>query len=328
VRRSDCLRAWRHRARSCRGRGYWCGAHADGRAPPSARKICVNCAKDLIACRLRRRGNSRCGIKACVGIERGDDEVIEPNTPLAAGARGERELDRGESPQLLVVGGPPRKGDLPFFAGDRFPILREGKVRIVGPPDVLAGRIDQLELERVGWRNSLDGERELVVGREDQVDRPMNHRVSAVAVEIEIEPNGPAVRAVRLGMDADLDAVCRRGCPLRHGVERVQYYSIRRSCRSRGNRSGCRDRGNGRGSGRLSRYRRLGCGGRLSRCGTLGGRGNLRRCRNLRRCGRIRWRSCRRWVLRLRLNCDDAGNQKHSRTTNHPLTLPAITPWM
>ena len=160
------------------------------------------------------------------------------------------------------------------------------KVGIVGPPDVVAGRVDQLELERVGWRVPLDRERELVIRRQRHAEGTMDYGVPAVSVEIEVHAHCLAVSTVRVRMNGDLDTLRRRRRPLRHGIKGVQYYS----------RDACLRR---RRSHRIGRYN----------------------CGNWSRLGRIRWRSCRRWRLRLRAQRNDAAKNQDRAPNDHQLFL-------
>ena len=75
------------------------------------------------------------------------------------------------------------------------------EVGIVGPPDIVTSRVDQLELEGVRGRLTLDGKRKFVVRGECQVERTMDDGVSAVPMKIEIDAHRIAVRAVRIRMD-------------------------------------------------------------------------------------------------------------------------------
>src|SRR5207253_3480068 len=126
---------------------------------------------------------------------------------------------RRKSLQLLVAGRSPRKRDLPLLARDRRPVFRKMKVGIVGPPDIVAGRVDQLELERVGWCVALDRERKLVIRWHRHAERAMDDGVTAMSVEIEIHAHCLAVSTVRVRMNGDLDTLRWRRRPLRHRIE-------------------------------------------------------------------------------------------------------------
>ncbi len=77
-------------------------------------------------------------------------QAIEPQAPVAAFvARGEHELDRLELPQRAIGRRTPREVDLPPLDPHLLPVAGELMVRAAEPPDVVAGRIDELHLEVV-----------------------------------------------------------------------------------------------------------------------------------------------------------------------------------
>src|ERR1700737_547530 len=175
-----------------------------------------------------------------VRVERRNREIVEPDAPLPARARRDCDLDGRKALEGLVVGWPPREGYLPLLASDGLPILWKLKVWSVRPPHVLTGGVDHLELERVGRRVALDGERELVVGRQGQSERTMDHHVTAMPVKIEIHSHRSAVQAVRIRVNRHLDSIRGSGGPLTDRVEGIQYYSSGRGSRDHRSRRGSR----------------------------------------------------------------------------------------
>src|SRR6185312_14946047 len=85
---------------------------------------------------------------------------------------------------------------------DRRPRRAERKVQRIVPPHVVAGGINELELEvlRRGAAANLKGE--LVVVRERNGERLARNGVARPAMEVEVEPHGTA-RSAAVAADAE-----------------------------------------------------------------------------------------------------------------------------
>src|SRR5262249_60888946 len=88
-------------------------------------------------------------------------ESVDPYRPLAAVAAGDRELDRAHP--LRHRRSSPGERDPRLADRDLLPLGRERVVALHPPPDVLTGRVDELELEVVARRLAAELEREGVV---------------------------------------------------------------------------------------------------------------------------------------------------------------------
>src|SRR6185295_20157811 len=92
----------------------------------------------------------------------------EPERALPARRRDDRKLDGADLARRPAARGPPREIDLAAPDPHGAPVRRELEgVRLIAP-DVVAARIDELELERVCGRHAADveGERILIRQRE------------------------------------------------------------------------------------------------------------------------------------------------------------------
>ncbi len=175
------------------------------------------------------------------GRQRGQLEIVEPHRPLAAGAGGDRELDRRDVVDLAPARRSPGERQMALLHRLGLPVVREADVAPVQPPDVGAGRVDQLELEVVHRRVGAQPVVEPVVRRQVEADVAMDDRVAATLHEREVDPQRLADRA-GVARQLHRDAVGRHRLPAVDRVEAVEHASpsgpggvgVRRSARLRG----------------------------------------------------------------------------------------------
>src|SRR5207247_1570605 len=96
-------------------------------------------------------------------LARLEAEVADPDRAAAALPRRDRELDGAHLLRLAAAGRTPREVQARLADGHPLPLPRKDAVALVAPPDVLAARVDELELEVVGPRLAPQPERERVV---------------------------------------------------------------------------------------------------------------------------------------------------------------------
>ena len=112
----------------------------------------------------RRRGRASAGASR-PGAERLQGEPVEPEVAPAALVAGADARTRStancRSVRSVVV--PPGEIDLPPLDAHLLPVAGEREVRAAEPPDVVAGRIDELDFEVVAPRLAAHPERDLVV---------------------------------------------------------------------------------------------------------------------------------------------------------------------
>src|SRR5258708_7407978 len=126
--------------------------------------------------------------------ERQQFQVVDPNGAPSASPRGDDDLDGGDVARLAATDGTPCERDLSLLRRDLAPLTGKFEITPVHPPDVLAARIDELELQVVHGSIGTHPERELVVRGQIQIDAPPGDCIAGVAMEIEIELHGaPAV---------------------------------------------------------------------------------------------------------------------------------------
>ena len=106
----------------------------------------------------------------------------------------------------------PGEFDLSLANPDLSPLARKREIRAIEPPDVVASRVGQLELEIVDRRVGAHVKRDLVIGGQVERQRAVSNRVARGAGEIEIELQRAAIDAVG-GMDRCPHAVGRAGMP-------------------------------------------------------------------------------------------------------------------
>ncbi len=150
-----------------------------------------------------------------------EGEVVDPHRPLAAGRRRHHDLDRGDVMDLAAAERSPGEGDLPLAGGDLRPLPRVREVAAVQPPDVVAARIDQLQLEIVDWSVSPHRKGEFVVRRQVEVDLAPGDGVPRVMLEVEVEPHRGA-GAPRVLADLERHPVGRRRGP---GGDRIEVVN-------------------------------------------------------------------------------------------------------
>src|SRR5438045_7598051 len=147
---------------------------------------------------VRQRGASR-GLDRRLGdvhrIEQCEHQLIEPDASFAAATGADRDLESSDLTDLSTAYRPPRKLDVPLATGDLRPVARKLVVSLIAPPDIVAGAVDELELEIVRRALTPQVEGEDVVRREIHVQGAMNQRIAAAAVEIEVDTHRPAADA-------------------------------------------------------------------------------------------------------------------------------------
>ena len=124
-------------------------------------------------------------------------------------------------PQHAVRSGPPGEVDLALLDFHQPPLARKLEVGPMEPPDIIAARVDELELELVHGRVGAQVERDFVVRR--QIDRQdaSRGRVPGRAAEIEVQPQRGARRPGG-GMHRRAHAIGHRGLPCLGGLEAIE----------------------------------------------------------------------------------------------------------
>src|SRR5439155_10565285 len=123
-------------------------------------------------------------------------EPADKYRSAAAAAPGvDHELDRRRMPQRAVAGRAPSELDLALLDFYKPPLARELVVGSVEPPHIVAGRIDELDLQLVHGRLGAQVERDLVVRR--QIERQGSPRggLPRGAAEIEVQPQRSSSRS-------------------------------------------------------------------------------------------------------------------------------------
>ena len=132
----------------------------------------------------------------CRGVQRVQREPLEAQLPgTAAPAAGHHQLQRCGAAQLLVLGRPPGEADLPLANAQIGGARRRREVGPLPPPDVVAARVHQLQLEGVGRPVAAQPQREGVVRRQLQRQRAPCHRIARDAAEVVVQAGGPAAVA-------------------------------------------------------------------------------------------------------------------------------------
>ena len=111
---------------------------------------------------------------------------------------------------------PPRKLDVALVRDNVRPLARKLPSHPPHPPDVLARRIDELDLQRVRRRLAPHAKRKPIVVRQIDIHLPPRRRPSAMPAKIEIHPHRAAVFD-----EVQRHAIGRSGGPLRDIVEIV-----------------------------------------------------------------------------------------------------------
>ena len=168
-------------------------------------------------------------------LEWRERQRIEPHRPLTAAPRRDRELDRREMLELPATLRPPREGDVAFLQRYGAPLLDPVHVHRVVPPHIVARRIDELRLEVLVRRLPANAIRQRVVLRHRDVELLPRDRVTAMPVEVEVEPHRVAVHPRAVGADRERDAVRGMGAPAARALEAVEQP---RRARQRGHGHG------------------------------------------------------------------------------------------
>jgi hypothetical protein len=169
----------------------------------------------------KRRGGAgdRLGRNRVRRRQRPELQLVDPDGPRATAAGGDRQLESRHVLDLAPTLRPPGEADLALL--DNHPLPRGGELDVAShrPPDVLARRIDQLELEVIGRSLAPQQERELVVLRQIEGKLLAGYRPAA-ALEPEVQAQGPTVEAP-VGTDLEVHPVRRMGRPAGRLVARV-----------------------------------------------------------------------------------------------------------
>ena len=206
------------------------------RRPPAGGGVAVEQCRSGMAGAAGRCAHQRCQVVAAGLGAGGEDQIVEPDAPLAtAAACRDDEFDCRDVIERGTTAGSPRKRDLAAPDGDLVPSAIEDPVALGVPPDVLATLVHQLELERVARRLSPDPEREGVVAWQVEGSGPARDGVAA-AGKRKIEPQGSAPVSP-IAVERHGDAVGRMGGPRVKSFEVVHH--------SRGERVGRRERQQG-----------------------------------------------------------------------------------
>src|SRR5262245_35283350 len=139
-------------------------------------------------------------------------ELVDPDRAAPAAASSDGELESGQVTDLATAERPPGEADMTLLDGERLPLGRELHVPPHAPPDIVAARIDELELQVVRRRRTTQAEGEGIVLGQIEVELPARDGVTAAAVEIEVETEtAPALTDV--GAEGEIDAIGRVGRP-------------------------------------------------------------------------------------------------------------------
>ncbi len=188
---------------------------------PGRRRIAVHRAGGLEARRGRGRREHR-RMRRRPGRGQGSQrQIVERDPARSSCARRHRELDRGGVADLSASRRPPGEGEVAFLESDRGPGRRRLEFVTHRPPDVLAGRVEELDLQVVGAALPAEGERDLVVLRQVERHGAARRGPARAAGEIEIEPQRVAVDPLGV-RKLELHARRRRGFPHRDVVEIVE----------------------------------------------------------------------------------------------------------
>src|SRR5882724_7848019 len=119
-------------------------------------------------------------------------QVGDPDRALPSRRRGNRELDRADLAHGATSRRSPREIDLAAPDPEGPPLRGEAEAVLLVPPDVVAARVDQLELELVGGRHPMDVEGEGISFRQWEREALARDDEATAAFEIEVEPQGAA----------------------------------------------------------------------------------------------------------------------------------------
>jgi hypothetical protein len=105
----------------------------------------------------------------------------------AAVSRRDDDLHGRALAQPVVRRGPPGELELPLLDAHALPLVREREVAALEPPDVVAARVEQLELKIVDARVTADFERKLVIVGKPDRQRAARDGVARGAREVELQ---------------------------------------------------------------------------------------------------------------------------------------------
>ncbi len=196
------------------------GRGIGGSRAPRRGRVAVEDEIRLVPAAGRRGARHRRRRRTARRRQRRELELVDPDAPPAPAARGHGELDRRHLADLTAAPRAPGEADMALLDDEHLPLSGEVHVAPHRPPHVLAGPVDELELEVIGRRFAPDAEGEGVVVRQMEGERLPGDGVTAAAREGEIEAHGPPA-IPGIGADRELDAVGRESRPSLDGLEIV-----------------------------------------------------------------------------------------------------------
>ncbi len=147
-------------------------------------------------------------------------QILDRDPPPASGAGGHGDLERCGMPELAPSGRAPREGEVAFLRAKPRPAGRRREIAPHGPPDVLPGGVDQLDLEVVRSLFAAEREGELPVLRQIGRHLAPRRRPPGMPAEVEVQAQGPPTIPLCAG-ERELDAGRRKGPPQRNVPEVV-----------------------------------------------------------------------------------------------------------
>src|SRR5437867_469780 len=157
-----------------------------GLAPPARLRATIDGTPRLVPRQRARRLDGRYRAEAVIL----EAEVGDPDRALPARRGHDRELDRADLAHGAAARRPPRELDLAAPDPQGPPVRREAEGVLLIPPDAVAVRVEELELELVGGRHPTDVEGEDVRVRQLEREALAGDDEAATTFEIEVEPHG------------------------------------------------------------------------------------------------------------------------------------------
>ncbi len=195
---------------------------------PLALRIAVHCRGRRRILQRRRRRHAHLRRRLVGRRQFAQHQVVDVDRTLAAIAAGaDDELDRGGMAQRVVGCRPPGEFDLAPAHADLLPVAAEFEVGPVVPPDVLAARIDEFELQCVDGCLATNPETQFeVVGQVEWQRAPRGgvavDRLPVRVGEVEIQAQRlPGLALGTLQRRADVVGVLHLPC--RRRIEIVEH---------------------------------------------------------------------------------------------------------
>ena len=135
-------------------------------------------------------------------------------------------LDPGGAAQDRVGGGPPRELEVAGAQAQRLPVGGGAELLALVPPDVPAGGVDELDLQIIDAAIAAHAQRQRVVDRPVDRQRPRGIGIARYLREVVIEPQPLAGRTGHR-LDPRRDAVRRRCLPAGERGKRIGHRRLR-----------------------------------------------------------------------------------------------------